>query len=362
MDESRLLDMQFMLHAHASEIAIGGGRASQQLGEPVLLLRSEGGISAFVNMCRHRGARLVEDGLFDDMSEIICPYHAWRYDLDGGLIEARHCPTKNLQLQSLPHVELAGLVFVAIDDTELAEFSKATQQLLPVFEEHGLSDLKVASRFRFTTQTNWRLFVENFLECYHCNHAHALLTRSEAFIGWLEDNRFRRLTDRTNSAIAAAATAGIQMPQIESDPDASIFFSANTSLLVTESETVDGRGLERRLALGDERDGMFIYGQIGPLTHFTILPDYVLFFQFFPLDDERTEVELTWLVHPEEHLDQDALTNLDGFWKRTILEDAKLTENVQINSSSRFMRKAGFVPMEQYSSKFDQWLNQKLQA
>src|SRR5262249_41452023 len=70
--------------AHEAIADPGDQRARRALDVPVLLVRDEDGTArAFVNTCRHRGARLVEDSVC--ARSIQCPYHAWTYRLDGSL-------------------------------------------------------------------------------------------------------------------------------------------------------------------------------------------------------------------------------------------------------------------------------------
>src|ERR687887_147800 len=68
------------------ELAAGGQRAVRVGGIGVLLVRGlDGRLRAFANVCRHRGHELLETGAATTRRTILCPYHAWTYDLDGSL-------------------------------------------------------------------------------------------------------------------------------------------------------------------------------------------------------------------------------------------------------------------------------------
>ncbi len=146
-------------------------------GVPILVVRDRDGVlRAFLNVCRHRGAVLA-DGC-GRRETIQCRYHAWTYDLDGSLRAApradREARFDAAEWSLLP--ASAGIwgpfLFVSPDpDAEpLEEWLGDLPALLA--RDLDVDALVFHSRVSFGAGANWKIVVENFLECYHCATAH----------------------------------------------------------------------------------------------------------------------------------------------------------------------------------------------
>ena len=87
VEMARIMRPAWQIVCHESDIpGRGDYRTLDYIGESVIAIRSaEGAVRAFTNVCRHRGARLL-DGQAGCAKRIVCPYHAWAYDLDGALV------------------------------------------------------------------------------------------------------------------------------------------------------------------------------------------------------------------------------------------------------------------------------------
>ena len=142
---------------------------------PVVVTRDrDGELHALLNVCRHRGS-LVAQGR-GNRATLQCPYHAWTYELDGRLRSAPRGP--ELELDGICLRELAveawgPLLFVhpEADPPPLAD----TLGPLPELLASGgieLDLLRVRRRSEFELACNWKIAVENYLECYHCAVAH----------------------------------------------------------------------------------------------------------------------------------------------------------------------------------------------
>ena len=165
-----------------------GGRADQVAepgsflatdagGIPILVVRDrDGELRAFLNVCRHRGAVLTEG--CGTRETIQCHYHAWTYDLDGSLRAAprsdREPGFDKADWSLLPaSVDTWGpFLFVnpSPDAEPLTEFLGELPAIMA--RDIDLSGLVFHSRVSFGADANWKIVVENFLECYHCPTAH----------------------------------------------------------------------------------------------------------------------------------------------------------------------------------------------
>ena len=165
---------------HVGELQRPGDFAATSAGHvPVALVRGEDDeLRAFLNVCRHRGHEVVEGR--GNRKSLQCPYHAWTYGLDGSLRAAPRSDRepgfegKGLSLVPLLVETLGPLVFVN-PDTEAARLADA---LGPIPERlGGLGGLVFDRRIPYETEANWKVVMENYLECYHCPVAHPGFSR-----------------------------------------------------------------------------------------------------------------------------------------------------------------------------------------
>ncbi|HUG26576.1 aromatic ring-hydroxylating oxygenase subunit alpha [Piscinibacter sp.] len=170
--------------AHSSEVPAGSALPFDALGVPIVITRSrDGRARAFFNVCRHRGMALVtaegpEPARAKPCKALVCPYHAWTYELDGRLRHRLHAETfdgidpATLNLVELPCAEAGGLIFVKRTPGPAFSAEAFLQGLDAHLQWLGLADMKVFRKVDRVYAANWKLTVDAFLEGYHIRVLH----------------------------------------------------------------------------------------------------------------------------------------------------------------------------------------------
>ena len=185
LEMARVIRPSWQIICHQNDLPEPGDwRSIDYLGESVVAVRGDDReIRAFANVCRHRAMRLVE-GHAGCAKKLVCPYHAWAYELDGrlsGVPMRRDYPALQLEENGLARVDLEiwrGFVFVRLEDqggpSVAAMMAPYDAQIAPYrFEEmERLSDVRLRPR-----QVNWKNVGDNYSDNLHIPVAHDGLSR-----------------------------------------------------------------------------------------------------------------------------------------------------------------------------------------
>ena len=178
-ERERLFAHRWQYAGHMGQLAEPGSYFTMCVADiPLVVVRDrQGELRALVNVCRHRGAEVVSgDGR---CSTLQCHYHAWTYDLDGALRAAPRSeddPEFDRATLGLKpaQVDTWGPFIFVNADAGAAPLADTLGELPQIVASAGLDvdSLSFHSRAAFTLEANWKIAVENFLECYHCQVAH----------------------------------------------------------------------------------------------------------------------------------------------------------------------------------------------
>ncbi len=146
-------------------------------GVPLIISRDGNGrIHVMANVCRHRGTRLIEGDEVVSSKRIVCPYHAWTYGSDGGLLaipRAECFPGIDKSDRPLMHfacAESGGFIWFSRDpDVDFGNVFALAEDM----DAFGMSGLHLYRRKTHEVASNWKQVMDAFLESYHVQRLHA---------------------------------------------------------------------------------------------------------------------------------------------------------------------------------------------
>lgn len=315
VEMARVIRPSWQIVCHDSDLAQPGDwRTLSYLGEQIVVLRGEdGAIRAFHNVCRHRAMRLVE-GDSGCARKIVCPYHAWTYELDGrlsGVPMRRDYPALRMEDNGLVPVAVdrwQGFVFVRLEDgggPGVAEMmAPYDHEIAPYrFEDmRRISDVRLRER-----AVNWKNVGDNYSDNLHIPVAHDGLTRlfgkSYAIeaAGWV-DKMSGQLVDR-----------------VSDDP----------------WERFYQKHLPRADHLPEENQRLWLYYKLWPNMAFDIYADQIDFMQWLPVSPTVSILREMAFALPDARREMKLVRYANWRINRTVnAEDTWLIERVQQGMAS----------------------------
>lgn len=179
VDQRAVIARSWQWCCHVEQVRSPGDYVAIDVaGMPVVVVRGrDGKLRAFYNVCRHRAHELVSGT--GTVRSLVCPYHAWTYDLTGQLTAARHTgdlvdfDRASICLTPVQVTEFGGFVFVNLDPAATSLHDQAGDLADEIAEwAPDVAELTFARRLTYDIAANWKNVVDNFLECYHCHVAH----------------------------------------------------------------------------------------------------------------------------------------------------------------------------------------------
>ncbi|MFI4889529.1 MAG: aromatic ring-hydroxylating dioxygenase subunit alpha [Steroidobacterales bacterium] len=367
-DMKKMLLRHWFCVAHHSDLPHAGDYLVVELGaESVIIAHNRNDeITALVNVCRHRGSRVctAKSGRAA-AGRFTCPYHAWTYDLNGHLIAAQQMPDGfdpgRHGLKVLPVRIVAGLIFTTFADEPL-DFGGAEYALAQSARVHGWAQAKVAHRQMYSIQANWKLAIENYMECYHCQPAHPEFSRRHVYA-----RPARQVEALEQAGRRRAEALGIVIPDIDQYGRAAARGSESVSVFRSaldegvDSATPDSRPIGRLMGHFSRHDGNSTYFDIGPISDFLAYADHGVIYRFIPRSVMQTDMEVIWLVHEEAVVGRDyEVERLIWLWHVTSLEDKKIVETNQAGVNSQFYVPGPYSMQEPYPRRFVEWYLREL--
>jgi phenylpropionate dioxygenase-like ring-hydroxylating dioxygenase large terminal subunit len=314
VETARVMRPSWQVVCHISDIpSAGDWHALEFIGESIVVIRGgDDRLRAFVNVCRHRGSRIL-DGSSGCARKLVCPYHAWTYDLEGRLTGVpRKAGYVGLDPgeHRLPAVEMEiwrGFIFV-----RLAAGGPSVAAMMAPYEErlgaYRFEDLRAIGRVTLRHRTvNWKNIADNYSDGLHITVAHPGLTR---LFGQGYGVEAEEHVDRMWGAMVDRPSAKL-------------------------SERLYQHLLPPVSHLPAEAQRLWLYFKLWPNVAFDIYPDQVDFMQFLPISPTETLIREIGYALPDDRREMKAARYLNWRINRQVnAEDTVLVARVQAGMAS----------------------------
>jgi Rieske 2Fe-2S family protein len=344
-EQEHIFEQMWFCAVRSADVGRPGAFKTVQVGrESILVTRGRRGEArAFFNICRHRGARLCTEESGEVKRSFQCPYHAWTYDFDGKLIAAPNLirmpdvDRVDYGLRKVHVREWLGYVWVCVaeqapsfEDTVIGAVRTRLGDVESI-EHYDVDHLELGRRIRYEVKANWKLIIENFMECYHCATIHPELTEV--------------------------------LPEF-ADGFAAQYFVGHGAVFGEDVKgfTVDGSaGFERIPGVTEEQDRRYYAVTIRPQVFLNLVPDHVILHRMYPIAADRTIVECDWLYLPEVVESGVDVSHSVELFHRVNQQDFDACERCQLATDSRVYAGGGvLVPSEHHIAEFHNWVLESL--
>jgi phenylpropionate dioxygenase-like ring-hydroxylating dioxygenase large terminal subunit len=315
-ERERVFRTSWQILCHVNDIPNPGDYHTLDfLGEPLVAVRGlDGRVNAFYNVCRHRAARLLDGTHGRCPGRIVCPYHAWGYDLDGRLTavplrkEFEDFSPERYGLKPVETEIYRGFIFVRLQPG----LPGVADMLAPYADEiaaYRLEELQPLGRETLRTRwVNWKNVTDNYSDGMHINVAHPGLSR---LFGQSYAIEAQPWVDRMSGHLRDAPSS-------------------------QRSERMYQAVLPRAPHLPDDRQRLWVYFKLWPNVAFDIYPDQVDFMQMIPVSPTETLIREIAYAHPDGRREMKTARYLNWRINRQVsAEDNALIERVQAGMGSR---------------------------
>ena len=329
----------------AEEVPNAGDFVVRKIGTQSLIVTrdKDDGIRVFYNTCRHRGSVLCtkENGRFAN-GRIICPYHSWTYSLAGelvatpGRIESDDFRLSDYSLYDVHVDHWGGFVFVNLSDEpekSLKDFMAGQDERLANWP---LEEMVSVHQEVKPLHCNWKLFWENFVECYHCPRHHPELCK---------------IVPIYNKGLLSSYEASGDPRDVDSIErgmgEGKFTWTIDGQIKLPLIEGLSDEDIEQGMVYASITASMFVVGH----------PDYVRSVRIYPTGAETTDLIVDWYLMPgtkEKHADK--IEHMLELGRLVVEQDGALCELNQKGQKSRAHKHGVLVPQEYGVLDFHEWI------
>ncbi len=315
-EKERVFAPSWQVVCHQNDVPNPGDwHTLDYLGESVIVVRGKDlALRAFTNVCRHRGSRVV-DGASGCARKLVCPYHAWTYDLDGALVgvpDSASYSGLDKASHGLAPVSMEvwrGFIFVRLEDDGGPSVTEMMAPYEAMIEPYRFEQLEALGRVTLRPRAvNWKNVGDNYSDGLHIPVAHPGLTRLFGKSYGIEaeehvDRMWGDMQDRSSANWSERAYQNL-LPPVPHLPEAA----------------------QRH----------WLYFKLWPNVAFDIYPDQVDFMQWLPVSPTECLIREISYVLPDDRRKMKAARYLNWRINRRVnAEDTELITRVQQGMASR---------------------------
>jgi Phenylpropionate dioxygenase and related ring-hydroxylating dioxygenases, large terminal subunit len=350
IEKSAVIDSGWMSIAHLSQLASQGSYLCVDIfDEPIIVIKNDTDeVHAFSRVCPHRSADILyESQTTGTCRRLVCPYHAWTFDLDGKLVYAPQMDKlpewdgTDINLHEFRTEIWNGFIFINIDGKAqpLKDlYSEFSQTISP----WPMNNMQVIFEQSWTGDFNWKIMVENWSEFYHHVGAHSKTLEidfpsEEVLIDPEHDYYMRTVAPYRNST---------------REKDSASYSSANASFSFPKFND---------LPLGDDRDIWVFVGY--PCFLFMTAADSVYWVRVIPKSSTKCEILTTILVDKDNIKLEDFESRKDTLAKFFVdfhIEDMFVNTLVSKGLKSRYVQTSRLADTENQVWMFYRFLARQL--
>jgi phenylpropionate dioxygenase-like ring-hydroxylating dioxygenase large terminal subunit len=364
---TQIIYKSWLYAGHISQLNNSGDYFLFDVGEDSIILSkgSDNIIHGFHNVCRHRGARVAEQPQ-GNRKTFVCPYHGWVYNSDGSLKAARNMEIKegfDASCYGLKNVQVnifQGLIFINCD-LEASAFLPQLENISRQLGAYALDNAQIAHTQTYTVEANWKLVLENYLECYHCATSHRSYAKRHT-LRELEKDVEKLNKDMFERAESVTGVDGIgeeysAIYKQAGNFGACVYASRYALYDGFDTGSKSGKAVAPLMGKFKGYDGGTADIQLGPLTFMLNYPDHCVLYRFIPRSITKTDMEVVWFVKGDAVKGKDySKEEVIWLWHKTTMEDEYIILRNNAGINSHFFEPGPYHPeFEFLCIKFIDW-------
>ena len=339
LEQEKIFAKEWVCAGRSDSIAKPGDYLTYQIGDqPAFVMRTrDGGIRAFANVCLHRMMQLLEGK--GNCKRIVCPYHAWTYDIDGRLLRTQHMERSagfKAADYHLPEIRCEvweGWIYLTLNADAKPVASKL-KRLHGIVKRYHMADYVQVLQEDHEWDTNWKFLTENFMEGYHLPVAH------RGTVGAYFPAKETRFSDKA--------------------PDDAFTFQW---FIKTKAAPIGTAHRKNRYLKGEWRQTSVLVS-VFPAHMYSLAPDHLWYLSLQPGATGKVKIRFGVAFAPEvlaEHgIDSAFVSDMTQFLSRVNDEDRNVVEGIFRGAKAGLSKPGPLSWLERENHEFTQYIARRL--